>query len=195
MNNKKYKIVAIVLSILTVIMTSVGLTFAYFSNKMEGTPANVKVETSKIGGVVFDGGSDFANSQELEPGWKSSKTFKITVAPSDFSQTVYVKMDYTSGLPDLQCEVLNIADGAKGNVAIPATGDKTTVILVEKTFEPSSEVQEITYTMNMEFLETGIDQSASQGKAFDGELYAEIANSDYYYNDQNPTGTDEKPKR
>lgn len=193
MDSKRYEIMLSVITILTVIVTSVGVTFAYFTTDISGTPAKVEATTTKIGGVTFDGGSNFTTANEIEPGWSESKTFTITVAPSDNEQTVYVKIKYTNGMPDLTCNVTDVANGAKGNVSLDSTGTEATSILVEKVFAPSDTVQSITYTLTMALPETGENQNTSQGKEFNGLLFAELGNNGLYFNDENPSGTATKP--
>jgi hypothetical protein len=192
MYNKKYEVMLSVLTILTVIMTATGVSFSYFTNGMIGEKASVTAQTEKIGNVTFDGGADFTTATDIEPDWSESKTFTITAAPSDREQTVYVKMDYVNGMPDLTCSVGEVSEGAKGAITLNADSTSTTVILVEKTFPPSNETRSITYTLTMALPETGENQNESQGKTFEGELYAEFAN-DYYYNSDNPNGTPIKP--
>lgn len=193
MDSKRYEIMLSVITILTVIVTSVGVTFAYFTTGISGNAADVSATTSKIGGVTFDGGSDFTTASEIEPGWTESKTFTISVAPSDSEQTVYVKMTYTNGMPDLTCNVSDVSNGAKGDISLDSTGVETTAILVEKTFAPSDDIQTITYTLTMALPETGENQNASQGKEFDGLLFAEFGSQNLYFNNDNPNGTTTKP--
>lgn len=193
MDSKRYEIMLSVITILTVIVTSVGVTFAYFTNGMTGVKADVSATTAKIGGVTFDGGSDFTTANGIEPGWSESKTFTISVAPSDSEQTVYVKMTYTNGMPDLTCDVTDVANGAKGAISLDSSGTETTAVLVEKTFLPSDSVQSITYTLTMALPETGENQNSSQGKEFKGLLFAEFGSGELYFNADNPNGTTTKP--
>lgn len=210
MNGKKYEIALSVIGILTVIVTSIGATFAYFTTSMTGTAADVNVTTDVIGGVTFDGGADFTTSMDIEPGWRESKTFTITVAPSNYEQTVYVKMDYTNGFRDLIASVENVSDGAKGSLNLQTPvgefnekgevlGDDsdasvTGLVLVEKTFPASSEAQTVTYTLSMELLnKVDVNQNYDQGKEFSAVLYAQMANENLYYTHSSPSGTPNKP--
>ena len=102
-------------------------------------------------------------------------------------------MTYTNGMPDLTCAVQAIANGAKGNIPLNSSSTETTVTLVEKTFAPSTESQSLTYDFTMALPETGVNQNASQGKIFNGTLFAELGSKDLYYNAANPNGTTEKP--
>lgn len=210
MKSKRYEIALSIIGILTVIVTSVGVTFAYFSTSMEGNAGNVNVVTDVLGGVTFDGGADFTTSMDIEPGWRESKTFTITVSPSNYEQTVYVKMDYTNGFRDLIASVDNVSDGAKGNLLLQSPvgefnengvvlGDDTDasvtgLVLVEKTFPASDEVQSVTYTLSMELLnKPDVNQNYDQGKEFSATLYAQMANENLYYTNASPNGTPNVP--
>ena len=193
MDGKKYEIFLSVITIMTVLVVAVGVTFAYFTGEMSGNPADVVTNTTEIGGVTFDGGSDFTASTNIEPGWKESKTFSITVAPSLVEQTVYIKLDYTNDMPELTAKVDNVSSGAIGTIILDSTGTDQTSTIVTKTFQPSDVSQTITYTLTMELPETGVIQNQNQGKQFKALLYAELGATDLYYNNDNPSGTTTKP--
>ena len=192
MNNKKYELALGVITIFTVIVTAVGVSFAYFTATMTGTPADVSGSSATVGGITFDGGADFTTADEIEPNWSEEKTFTITAAPSDKDQTILVKLKYTNNMPDLNCVVGEISDGAKGDIEINFSGEETTVVLVEKIFPASTTTQTATYTLTMSLPETGKNQNASQGKTFDGLLFAELSGG-MYYNADNPNGTNILP--
>ena len=70
------------------------------------------------------------------------------------------------------------------------------MVLVEKTFPASKTVTTIHYTLTMSFPDTGANQNESQGKVFEGELFAEHkkGGTTLYFNDSNKEGTTEEPK-
>jgi len=193
MTKRKNDIILSILAIGTIIATAVGVTFAYFTATMNGTPANVLASTASVGTITFNGGADFTTANDIIPGWSESKTFSITVAPSDVSQTVYVKMTYNNNLPDLKCRVLPVEDGALGDVVLDKTGTDSTIVLVSKTFEANKKPQTVTYTLDMSFPDTGENQNESQGKTFEGTLFADLGEDSIYYTNQNPNGTTVKP--
>lgn len=194
MEKKKYEIILSVITILTVIVTAIGVTFAYFTAGFTGEAGSVTVNTATIGGVTFDGGADFATSEDIEPGWKGTKAFTITVAPSNVSQVVYVKMRYINGFTDMTAKVEDVSNGAKGAISLVTDEtNETTVTLVEKTFEASDTTQTITYTLTMEFPNKDEAQNYDQGKVFEATLFAELSDTNLYYNHENPTGTTTKP--
>ena len=193
MKSKKYEVTLSIISILTVLVTAVGLTFAYFTGNITGTTGNVTANTATIGGVTFDGGSDFTASTNIEPGWKESKTFSITVAPTNVTQTVLIKLDYTNDMPELLAEVSE-GTGESKKITLDTTGTSQTLTLVSKTIAPSETTQTFTYTLTMELPETGVPQNQNQGKVFDALLYADFGENELYYNAANPTGTTNKPQ-
>lgn len=197
MKNKRYEIMLSIITIMTVLTTAVGVTFSYFTNSMTGTAADISATTDLIGGIKFEGGTNFEDATDIEPGWMKSKTFTITVAPSNHEQVVKVKMDYTNGFTDLVGEVTEVSNGAIGSFSLekntPENTDEFTKVLVDKTFPASSEVQTITYTLTMKFPETDSNQNYDQGKEFNATLYADLGSSGLYFNDQNPNGTNTKP--
>lgn len=206
MYNKKYEITLTVLTIMTVLMTTVGVSFSYFMPGISGEKGNVSVTTDKISSVTFDGGADFATINDIEPGWKGTKTFSITVAPSERPTTVYVKMNYKNGFTDMKAKVTSATtdSGAVGDVVLTTNSkDATqatlsnfnpeTVVLVNKTFLASTESVTITYTFEMEFEDTNAVQNYDQGQLFDAVLYAELGDANLYYTNSSPNGTPNKP--
>lgn len=203
MKKNKENVFIIMLGIGTVIIACIGLTFAWFSTSMSGTNGTVSATTGKVGTITFDGGSDFTTANEIDTlPWEESKTFTITVAPSTVSQTVYVWMDYTNTIPELECNVTPTASGASGDITLETTGtSKTsvgtskTVKLVEKTFSASTSSQTVTYTLTMSIPETGVNQKENLNQVFNATLYANLGseNTAKYYNNSNPNGTTTKP--
>lgn len=199
---KKDNTFIIMLGIATVVVACVGLTFAWFSTSMTGTNGIVTATTGKVGTITFDGGSDFTTANEIETlPWEESKTFTITVAPSTVSQTVYVWMDYTNTIPELECNVTPTDNGASGSVSLETTGtsknsvgNSKTVKLVEKTFSASTSTQTVTYTLTMSIPETGVNQKQNLNQVFNGTLYANLGSEGAvkYYNNSNINGTTTK---
>lgn len=196
MKSKKYEIILSVLTILTVLVTSVGVTFSYFTGKISGTPANVNIETDVVGQVTFTDGADFSDTVDIEPGWSSSKNFSVTAAPSNHEQKVYVKMKYTNGFTDMTCSVTSSSSdsGAKGNIDLVTNETvEQEAVLVEVTFPASSEVQTKEYTITLEFPNKDENQNAQQGKRIEGKLFAILNPETLYYTDSNPNGTGTPP--
>lgn len=201
MYDKRHNLLISLLSVGIVLVTAIGLTFAYFSVSVDTANAVSSLTSGKVGSIVFDGGSNFTASTSIEPPWSESKTFTIKVSPSTVKQTVYVWFDYINTIPDLECSVKE-NDGTSSNVTLTTTGtskeDKgtiNTVKVVEKTFEPSESTQTATFILTMSLPETGVDQVSSVNQMFEGTLYGNLGSKDkvIYYNHQNPNGTSSKP--
>ncbi len=203
MNGKKYEIYLSVITIMTVLVTAVGVSFAYFTDGISGTEGAISSTTASIGSVTFDGGQDFSMSTEIEPGWSATKTFSIEVSPSVVDQVIYIRLDYVNGFKDLELNVNgtvgegNGINGAKGSVSLvkemSADSASNTTTLVELTVPASDNTIKYNYTLTASFPDTNQNQNYDQGKTFEATLYADLGESDIYYNDANQGGTTTKP--
>ena len=203
MNGKKYEINLSVITIMTVLVTAVGVSFAYFTDGISGTEGAISSTTASIGSVTFDGGQDFSMSTEIEPGWSATKTFSIEVSPSVVDQVIYIRLDYVNGFKDLELNVNgtvgegNGINGAKGSVSLVkemlADSASNTTTLVELTVPASDNTIKYNYTLTASFPDTNQNQNYDQGKTFEATLYADLGESDIYYNDANQGGTTTKP--
>ncbi len=98
---------------MTVLVTAVGVSFAYFTDGISGTEGAISSTTASIGSVTFDGGQDFSMSTEIEPGWSATKTFSIEVSPSVVDQVIYIRLDYVNGFKDLELNRYTISKISK----------------------------------------------------------------------------------
>ena len=181
-----------IITVLTIIMTVVGVTFAYFTTKFNQKNAvSGTITTAKVGNITFDGGSDFTNNSDIEPGWKSSKTFTITAPATDVARTVYVRLDYTNTFKDLTWKLSGTGSNSAISGVIPTTNSSTTVTLVTLTINPRNNVQTFNYSLTLELPNKDINQNYDQGKLFKGTLYADLGEgvNSIYYNNKNKTGT------
>lgn len=205
MNDKKYEIYLSVITIMTVLVSVVGVSFAYFTGSINGIEGTVTATTASIGGVTFDGGQEFSTaSTEIEPGWSATKTFSIEAAPSVVDQTIYVKLDYNNGFTDLELKVDgtdgegNGVNGAKGEITLTkqmeTTASKVTATLVEVTIPASSETVKYNYILTANFPYYDKNQNYDQGKVFDATLYASLGEQEIYYTHGSPNGTPTKPR-
>lgn len=209
MSKRKTEMFLGILSILTVISTAVGVSFAWFSSTMTNGSVSKTVSTASVGGVTFIGGSDFSQVEDLEPGWADTKTIAIDIAPSIYAQTVYIYMDYTNTMPDLAYK-LTLTDIKVNNTSVGTTSSyvsadysgntgttitsggityyklgthttNTTLTLTTLTVQAGAPRLYITYSFAMALPETGSEQNANQGMDFDATLYASTAKAGYYY--------------
>ena len=197
MKEKNQEILLSVVSILTIIVAVIGVTFSYFTTKMTGSGTSGTVTTAKVGNITFDGGNDLTNAGDIEPGDTFDKTFSISVPATDVSNTVYIRMDYTNEFQDLQWSIKGT--GANTSVitgTIPTTSTKTTVTLVTNKITKNSVAQTFNYTLTITLPNLDKNQDYDQGKTFSGTLYADLGDGvdKIYYNNTYPNGTTIKPQ-
>lgn len=187
----------VIITVLTITMVVVGVTFAYFTTKMNGTNGSVNLSTMKVGDITFDGGADFTDSIDIEPGWKETKTFTITTPATDVKSTVYIRFDYTNTFQDLTWSLTGSGTNSEITGVIPTASTSTTVTLVTLTINPSSSAQTFNYSLTVELPDKTTNQDYDQGKTFTGTLYADLGNgiNTIYYNSSNKNGTTTAPSK
>lgn len=197
MEDRSKDLSLVIITVLTIIMVMVGVTFAYFTTKMNGTNGSVNLSTMKVGDITFDGGADFTNSTDIEPGWKETKTFTITTPATDVKSTVYIRLDYTNAFQDLTWSLTGTGANSEITGVIPTTSTSTTVTLVTLTINPSSSAQTFNYSLTVELPNKTTNQDYDQGKIFSGTLYADLGagNNIIYYNTSNKNGTSTVPSK
>lgn len=197
MENRSKDLSLVIITVLTITMVVVGVTFAYFTTKMNGTNGFVNLSTMKVGDITFDGGADFTNSTDIEPGWKETKTFTITTPATDVKSTVYIRLDYTNAFQDLTWSLTGTGANSEITGVIPTTSTSTTVTLVTLTINPSSSAQTFNYSLTVELPNKTTNQDYDQGKIFSGTLYADLGagNNIIYYNTSNKNGTSTVPSK
>lgn len=197
MENRSKDLSLVIITVLTITMVMVGVTFAYFTTKMNGTNGSVNLSTMKVGDITFDGGADFTNSTDIEPGWKETKTFTITTPATDVKSTVYIRLDYTNAFQDLTWSLTGTGANSEITGVIPTASTSTTVTLVTLTINPSSSAQTFNYSLTVELPNKTTNQDYDQGKIFSGTLYADLGagNNIIYYNTSNKNGTSTVPSK
>lgn len=198
MQEKKIEIFIITITILTTIMSVVGLTFAYFTTQISGTSsANVTVTSAKIGSLSLSVGENLTKNLNYDDG--VSRTFTLTAGPSDLEQHVLVKMDYTNSLKTLNYEVLlnsvtvggsvvseNITDvigGSLNSGSFDVVDQSTSEVLASIDIKPNSETVVATYTLNLILEDTyEVGQAYSLvTDQFNGTLYGSLDDARKYY--------------
>lgn len=187
----------VIITVLTITMVVVGVTFAYFTTKMNGTNGSVNLSTMKVGDITFDGGADFTDSTDIEPGWKETKTFTISTPATDVKSTVYIRFDYTNTFQDLTWSLTGSGANSEITGVIPTASTSTIVTLVTLTINPSSSAQTFNYSLTVELPDKTTNQDYDQGKTFTGTLYADLGDgiNTIYYNSSNKNGTTTAPSK
>lgn len=187
-----------IITVLTIIVLIIGVTFAYFTTQMTGSnTSGSTITTAKVGDITFDGGADFTNSTDIEPGWKETKTFTVTTPATDVTSTVYIRLDYTNAFQDLTWSLTGTGANSEITGVIPTASTSTTVTLVTLTINPSSSAQTFNYSLTIELPNKTTNQDYDQGKTFSGTLYADLGNgiNTIYYNSSNKNGTTTAPSK
>lgn len=203
MKSKNKDILLTVLSILIILVAVIGVTFSFFTTRMNGNAGTVGFGTMKVGNITFDGGNDFDNNTDIVPGYVGTKKFTISVPARDVSNTVYIRLDYINTFSDLEWNITG--DGAKTSVitgkvptsSLDSDGNpiSESVVVVEKTISASKNAQTFEYTMTISLPNKDSLQNYDQGKKFNGTLYADLGGDGdkIYYNTKNPNGTKSEP--
>ncbi len=204
MKKDKTGILLTVVSILTILVAVIGVTFSFFTTTLNSNNAvNGSLITSRVGNITFDGGNDFDNNIDIVPGYVGTKKFTISVPARDVSNTVYIRLDYTNTFTDLEWSITG--DGAKTSVitgkvptsSLDSDGNpiSESVVVVEKTISASNSAQTFEYTMTISLPNKDSLQNYDQGKKFNGTLYADLGGDGdkIYYNTKNPNGTKSEP--
>ncbi len=179
--DKKYEIVLLLLTIGTVIATLIGVSFAYYAARINliGEGGSVVGNTANVGEITFDGGTDFQNTTDIEPGWEQEKTVTVKSTSSNLDRTILVKLDYENNMPDLELSVTLEGTDSDGNVTmggstdLDTSGEAKSLVLATIHFPKSEKDVTYTFKVKMSFPLTDEDQNDNQGKTFDGTLYAE----------------------
>lgn len=204
MKKDKTGILLTVVSILTILVAVIGVTFSFFTTTLNSNNAVTgSLITSRVGNITFDGGNDFDNNIDIVPGYVGTKKFTISVPARDVSNTVYIRLDYTNTFTDLEWNITG--DGAKTSVitgkvptsSLDSEGNpiSESVVVVEKTISASNSAQTFEYTMTISLPNKDSLQNYDQGKKFNGTLYADLGGDGdkIYYNTKNPNGTKSEP--
>ena len=186
---------SVLLSIIGVLLViGVGITFAYFSSGVDvtGDGSTVELEPGDMIKVTYDAGDSSLNSTNLIPGDTVSKTFTVTVTPTETEKTaVYaIYLDLTSNT-FVKCDdsnynsitnacingaeelIYTIKDGdnvlATGNL----TGKTGKIELLKQSKTVDSETT-FTYTLEITFHETNADQNHNMEKVINGNIKVEF---------------------
>lgn len=186
-----------VIGIATLLVTLVGATFAYFSTTVQDTEesvdTDVTVTAATLGTVTFahENTIDFCDTDEatpclIYPGESDSVDFSISsaansTAPIDYE--IYLLTE-TNTVAEGKAETSNLVatltapegDGYESLLSTTPlatstykTGDTTNGVLIGKgTLQPNGASD--TWTLNVELIETNLDQNDDQGRAYTGSL-------------------------
>ena len=187
---------SVLLSIIGVLLVvGVGITFAYFTSGVEvsGDGSTVELQPGDMIKVTYDAGDSSLNSTNLIPGDTVSKTFTVTVTPTetektavyaiylDLTNNTFVKCDdsnYNSitnaCIKDYEELTYTIKDGDNVLATGDLTGKTGKVKLLTETKTVDIETT-FTYTLEITFHETNADQNHNMDKSLIGNVVVEFS--------------------
>ena len=187
---------SVLLSIIGVLLVvGVGITFAYFTSGVEvsGEGSTVELQPGDMIKVTYDAGDSSLNSTNLIPGDTVSKTFTVTVTPTetektavyaiylDLTNNTFVKCDdsnYNSitnaCIKDYEELTYTIKDGDNVLATGDLTGKTGKVKLLTESKTVDSETT-FTYTLEITFKETNADQNHNMEKVMNGNIKVEFS--------------------
>ena len=186
---------SVLLGIIGVLLVvGVGITFAYFTSGVEvsGEGSTVELQPGDMIKVTYDAGDSSLSSNNLIPGDTVSKTFTVTVTPTetektavyaiylDLTNNTFVKCDdsnYNSitnaCIKDYEELTYTIKDGDNVLATGDLTGKTGKVKLLTETKTVDSETT-FTYTLEITFHETNADQNHNMEKVINGNIKVEF---------------------
>jgi len=187
---------SVLLGIIGVLLVvGVGITFAYFASGVEvsGEGSTVELQPGDMIKVTYDAGDSSLSSNNLIPGDTVSKTFTVTVTPTetektavyaiylDLTNNTFVKCDdsnYNSitnaCIKDYEELTYTIKDGDNVLATGDLTGKTGKVKLLTETKTVDSETT-FTYTLEITFHETNADQNHNMEKSLIGNVVVEFS--------------------
>ena len=169
MKEKKY----LILGIATVLITLIGVTYAYFTTKIIGDRKNVSVDMADLK-IVFNNG-DAIQADNIKPGWSTTNTFSV----ENQTRNVYkynivierlINTFVTKGF--LKYKITS-TDGGYNMTEfkdVPKNENYTNEVLAYSVEIPANTTHNYTIEFVYETSDT-VDQSDDMGKILSGNLY------------------------
>ncbi len=171
-----------VIGIATLLVAIIGATFAWFSATVTGNDqaSSVEVTTATLG-VNYTNGNEIKMLKVLPGATSGDKTFTVASQGANVDQTYTINWDITTfDFIDKSDLVYSLSGSAsdtgtpvatKTNEAMPTSTGVTAI--GNGTLKPE---ETHTYTISVEFLETGSNQNSNQGRNFAGKISVTAAN-------------------
>ena len=173
---KTNKVKVIVITLLIFIVSIAGISYAYFTIQITGndTASSMRLRTANLRLIYTD--TLLLGGDKISPGWSQTKT--VTVE-NDGNQTVTYGIIWRELLNQITNNELVISATCTSNIqgntcegfekAVPTKITEASNVLIKPGIE--IEVGEThTYTVTVEFIETGSNQNYNQNKEFYGTL-------------------------
>ncbi|MCM1053709.1 MAG: hypothetical protein NC483_07035 [Ruminococcus sp.] len=192
-NDEKLIMIAIAICVLASLF---GFSFAYYTivaPTASGKGGEVKANTSSLGAISYDAGTEKISMNNAMPGTKESKNFTVEVKAGDkaeaVSYSIKLKIDSNSFVKctaanqgttingtvnDCELNAQELIYTLKSGSTVLKTGDLagftgSEIELVRETKSPTSDTV-YNYTLEVEYKDTGKDQNHNMNKAFSGKI-------------------------
>ena len=194
MSNNKTSITLILSMIISLLLITIGLSFAYFTANITNTEDSTTINVS--GGMmnIHYNGGDNINAPSISPSNESFATKTFTLTGNNTTNTnmnyhiIFVIEENTFTEEALKYKLISTNTDDNGTIApsinelkdIPTNQNE--IFLGNGSFEsPTSGNKVHTYNLELYFPETDEDQNENQGKTF--KAYISVRENKYEYNE------------
>ena len=172
---KTNKIKIIVITLLVFIVSIAGITYAYFTIQITGndTASSMRLSTANMSLVYND--VQIASGSNVYPGWSDTKTLTVTNNGNVTSDYIIKFRELTNTIINgelVMSATCSSSSGTCDNLPERAVHSSSTEITNAYMYGPISIDPGVThtYTLTVEFKETGSNQNYNQNKYFSGTL-------------------------
>ena len=172
---KTNKIKVIVITLLIFIVSIVGISYAYFTIQITGndTASSMRLTTANMSLVYND--VQIASGEYVTPGWSETKTLTVTNNGNVTSDYIIKFRELTNTIiygELVLSATCSSSSGTCDNLPERAVHSASTEITNAYMYGPISIDPGVThtYTLTVEFIDTGSNQNYNQNKYFSGTL-------------------------
>lgn len=173
--NKKQKIILCVVGITIVLLTLLGLTYAYYLTRIQGNTNNKSIDiTSAYLALSYDDGNKEITMNNILPGTTiTSKTFTVTNVGNATVGNYAVALENVINELKYSDDLVYTLKCTSNNDKSPCTSETTGVypksnqVLVYNSIAVKTTH---TYELTITYKETGVDQSDDMGKNIEGKV-------------------------
>ena len=172
---KTNKVKVIVVTLLIFIVSIAGITYAYFTIQITGndTASSMRLTTANMSLVYND--VQIASGEYVTPGWSETKTLTVTNNGNVTSDYIIKFRELTNTIiygELVLSATCSSSSGTCDNLPERAVHSSNTEITNAYMYGPISIDPGVThtYTLTVEFIETGSNQNYNQNKYFNGTL-------------------------
>lgn len=185
MKKNRSKFIIISLSVVSVILASVGVTFAYFTTIILNQESETSLSlSSAIVAINFENGTNQIDAANIVPGWQGTKNFTLSGSNTtnlNASYDIYLVIVENTFLDEggrLTFNLIGTGAGAVNNSGyIPSNiSEETSLKLGTATLNPNQNSIVHEYSLIISYPNINGDQNENQGARFAG--YINISGED-----------------